>query len=83
MPDDITLDIGSQESFASIDDCVSKFSHTLSTVVEAVKRHQARASEQQKKSYDLRANFQYHSEGEVVWVRKKAKKRGVCPKLQR
>lgn len=77
------LDIGSQESFASVDDYVSKLSHTLSTAVEAVKRHQARASEQQKKSYDFRANFQYHSEGEVVWVRNKAKKRGGCPKLKR
>lgn len=32
------LDIGSQESFASVDDYVSKLSHKLSTVVEAVKR---------------------------------------------
>ena len=33
--------------------------------------------------YDFRANLQYYSEGELVWVQIKARKRGVCPKLQR
>lgn len=64
-------------------DYVSKLRDTLSTVIEAVKGHQARASERQKTSYDFRANFQDYSEGELVWVQNKAKKRGVSPKLQR
>ena len=62
---------------------MSRLSDTLSTVIEAVKNHQLKASVQQKKSYDFRANFQYYSEGELVWVRNTARKRGVCPKLQR
>lgn len=83
LPVDIMLKVNNQESFTSVDEYVSRLRDTLSTVVEAVKRHQSRASQQQKRSYDFRANFQYYSEGELVWVRNKAKKRGVCPKLQR
>lgn len=37
-----------QEHFSSVNDYVSKLRETLSTVVGAVERHQARASEQQK-----------------------------------
>lgn len=77
------LTLYTQGHFSSVSEYVSRLSETLSTVVEAVKRHQARASEQQKKSYDFRANFQYYTEGELVWVRNKARKRGLCPKLQR
>lgn len=77
------LDIDSQGSFASVDDYVSKLNDMLSTVVEAVKKHQTKASDQQKTLYDFRANFQYYSEGELVWVQNKAKKCRVCPKLQR
>uniref|UniRef100_A0A671YZ42 Integrase catalytic domain-containing protein n=1 Tax=Sparus aurata TaxID=8175 RepID=A0A671YZ42_SPAAU len=83
LPVDIMLNVGNQESFASVDNYVSRLRDTLSTVIEAVKRHQAKASEQQKMYYDFRANFQYYSEGELVWVQNKARKRGVCPKLQR
>lgn len=46
-------------------------------MVEAVKKHQTRASEQQKTAYDFRASFQYYSEGELVWVQNKSKKHGV------
>ena len=52
-------------------------------MVDAVKGHQLRASRKQKEDYDFRAHFQYYSEGELVWVRGKAKKKGLCPKLQR
>lgn len=80
---EIMLKVDNQESFASVDNYMSRLRDTLSTVIEAVKRHQARASEQQKMSYDFRANFPYCSEGELVWIQNKARKRGVCPKLQR
>lgn len=83
LPVDVMLNVGNQESFSSVDDYVSKLNDTLSSVVEAVRRHQAKASEQQKASYDFRASFQFYSEGELVWVHNKARKRGVCPKLQR
>uniref|UniRef100_A0A3B4WPR7 Integrase catalytic domain-containing protein n=1 Tax=Seriola lalandi dorsalis TaxID=1841481 RepID=A0A3B4WPR7_SERLL len=83
LPIDIMLNLGSKEQFSSANDYVSRLSETLSTVVAAVKRHQARASERQKNSYDFRAIFQYYSEGELVWLQNKARKRGLCPKLQR
>lgn len=83
LPIDIMLNLDTQEHFSSVNDYVSRMRETLSTVVEAVRRHQSRASEKQKNSYDFRANFQYYSEGELVWVQNKARKRGLCPKLQR
>uniref|UniRef100_A0A8C6PUR3 Integrase catalytic domain-containing protein n=1 Tax=Nothobranchius furzeri TaxID=105023 RepID=A0A8C6PUR3_NOTFU len=83
LPLDIMLGVGKQESFSLANEYVAKLQDTLSTVVEAVKQHQARASARQKESYDLRANFQFYSEGGEVWVRNKTRKWGVCPKLQR
>lgn len=62
---------------------MSRLGDTLSTVVGAVRGHQARASGRQKEAFDVRVKWQYYSEGELVWVRSKARKRGVCPKLQR
>lgn len=83
LPVDVMLDLDSGEKFASVNEYVSRMADTLSTVVPAVQRHQARASQQQKTNFDFRANFQYYSVGERVWVSNKAKKRGICPKLQR
>uniref|UniRef100_A0A3P9IDH0 Integrase catalytic domain-containing protein n=1 Tax=Oryzias latipes TaxID=8090 RepID=A0A3P9IDH0_ORYLA len=83
LPVDIMLNVGKHEIFSSADEYVSRLQETLSSVVDAVKRHQTRASGRQKDSYDFRANFQYYSEGELVWVHNKARKRGVCAKLQR
>lgn len=42
-----------------------------------------KASEKQKKYFDFKVNHQCYHVGEKVWVRDKARKRGVCPKLQR
>lgn len=56
---------------------------SLSTVVAAVKRHQSQASQRQKTCADFRANFHYYVVGELVWIQNKARKRGVCSKLQR
>ena len=83
LPVDVMLNIDNRESFTSVSEYVSRLRETLSTVVEAVKKHQARASGHQKVAYDFKAKFQYYSEGELVWLHNKAKKRGVCPKLQR
>ena len=83
LPVDVMLDVGSKDKFASASAYVQGLSATLATVVEAVKKHQTRASAQQKEAYDFRARAQYYSVGELVWVRNKARKRGVCPKLQR
>ncbi|KAJ8007866.1 hypothetical protein DPEC_G00098630 [Dallia pectoralis] len=83
LPVDVMLDVDHRETFASVSEYVAGLADTLSTVVGAVKRHQAKASGQQKTNFDFRANFQYYSVGELVWLRNKAKKRGVCPKLQR
>lgn len=83
LPVDIMLEVGGGEEFTSVNAYVSRLMETLSTVVEAVKKHQAKASRQQKANFDLRVNFQYYSEGELVWVLDKSRKRGLCPKLQR
>lgn len=83
LPIDIMLNLDGRETFSSASEYVTRLADTLSTVVEAVKRHQVNASHQQKTAFDFRANFQYYSEGELVWMRNKARKRGVCPKLQR
>ena len=83
LPVDVMLGVGQQDQFTSVNDYVTNLADTLSTVVEAVKRHQEEASSQQKAAFDFRANFQYYSEGELVWVQNKARKRGLCPKLQR
>ena len=83
LPVDLMLGVGPQCQFNTVSDYVARTAETLSTVVEAVKRHQAKASGQQKAAYDFRANFQYYSVGERVWVRNKARTRGLCPKLQR
>lgn len=83
LPVDVMLGVGPQDKFTAVSDYVARTADILSTVVEAVKRHQARASERQKAAHDFRANFQYYSAGELVWVRNKTKKRGLCPKLQK
>lgn len=83
LPVDVMLNLGNGETFASASEYVAKLFDTLSTVVEAVKGHQLRASRRQKKNYDFKACCQYYVEGERVWVRSKARKRGLCPKLQR
>lgn len=46
LPVDIMLNLDTQEHFSSVNDYVSRLGETLSTVLGAVKRHQARASEQ-------------------------------------
>lgn len=83
LPVDVVLGVAPKDKFTSVSDYVTKTADTLSTVVEAVKRHQATASKQQKANFDFRANFQYYSAGELVWVQNKSRKRGLCPKLQR
>lgn len=79
LPIDIMLNLDSEEHFSSAHDYVTTLSETLSTVVAAVKRHQARASDRQKMFYDFRVSFQYYSEGELVWMRNKARKGGCVP----
>ena len=44
LPIDIMLKVDGQEVFASVDNYVSRLSDTLSTVIEAVKNHQLKAS---------------------------------------
>lgn len=83
LPVDVMLNLGGGETFSSTSEYVARLLETLSTVVEAVKGHQLRAAVKQKADYDFRAHFQYYSEGELVWVRGKVRKRGLCPKLQR
>ena len=83
LPVDVMLGVASKDKFTSVSDYVTRTADTLSTVVEAVKRHQAKASNRQKAAHDFRVNFQYYSVGELVWVQNKARKRGLCPKLQR
>uniref|UniRef100_A0A3B3C356 Integrase catalytic domain-containing protein n=1 Tax=Oryzias melastigma TaxID=30732 RepID=A0A3B3C356_ORYME len=83
LPVDVMLNVGENRAFSSVDEYVTRLQETLSSVVDAVRRHQAHATAQQKASYDFGANFQYFSEGELVWVHNKARKRGVCSKLQR
>lgn len=83
LPVDIMLDMTVAEAFSSVTEYVTRLVETLSSVVEAVKQHQAKAAGRQKANFDLRANFQYYSDGEFVWVSDKARKRGLCPKLQR
>ena len=81
LPVDVMLNLDNGEQFSSASEYVARLLETLSTVVDAVKGHQLRASRKQKEEYDFRAHFQYYSEGELVWVRGKAKKKGLCPKL--
>lgn len=83
LPVDIMLDVGAGEAFSSVSAYVGHLVETLSTVVEAVRKHQAKASNQQKTNFDFRASLQFYSEGEFVWVLNKARRRGLCPKLQR
>lgn len=45
LPVDVMLGVGPQETFTSVDNYVSRLRETLCTVVEAVKKHQAKASE--------------------------------------
>ena len=83
LPVDLMLNLSGGERFPTATEYVSRLADTLSTVIGAVRGHQARASGKQKEAFDVRVKWQYYSEGELVWVRSKAKKRGVCPKLQR
>uniref|UniRef100_A0A8C6KN09 Integrase catalytic domain-containing protein n=1 Tax=Nothobranchius furzeri TaxID=105023 RepID=A0A8C6KN09_NOTFU len=68
-PVDVMLNLDKGEAFASADEYVTRLKETLTTVVDAVKRHQCRASAQQKRAYDFRASCQFYSEGELVWDR--------------
>lgn len=83
LPVDVMLNVNLEETFESPSDYVQRMAETLSTVVGAVQQHQLQASSQQKKYSDFRAQVQYYSVGELVWVRNKARKKGVCFKLQR
>src|SRR4029434_4775019 len=83
LPVDVMLDLGNGEKCSSASEFVVRLLETLSTVVGAGKVHQFRASMKHTHDYDFRAHFQYYSEGELVWVRGTARKRGLCPKLQR
>lgn len=83
LPVDIMLDVGVRERFSTVTEYGSRLRDTLSTVMGAVRSHQAKASGRQKEAFDVRAQCQYYTEGELVWLRYKARRRGVCPKLQR
>lgn len=82
LPVDVMLNLDGGERFSSATEYVSRLGDTLSTVVGAVRGHQARASGRQKEAFDVRVRWQYYTEG-LVRVHSKARKRGVCPKLQR
>ncbi len=71
------------QKFQSVKEYVTGIAESLSTVVEAVKRHQHQASQRQKTCADFEANFHYYAVAELVWIQNKARKWGVCPKLQR
>uniref|UniRef100_A0A3B3QC10 Gypsy retrotransposon integrase-like protein 1 n=1 Tax=Paramormyrops kingsleyae TaxID=1676925 RepID=A0A3B3QC10_9TELE len=83
LPVDVMLNLDHGERLKPMSEYVSSVSQTLATVVEAVKKHQSEASHRQKRCYDFRAQPQFYSVGELVWMRDKARRRGVCPKLQR
>lgn len=83
LPIDIMLNLDHGEKFRPVSEYVAGVSQTLETVVEAVRRHQNKASAQQKKGYDFRAQPQWYTENELVWLRDKVRRRGLCPKLQR
>lgn len=83
LPIDVMLNIDVNEKFPSAKGYVERLTESLSTVLEAVKKHQARASENQKFYFDFKAQHQSYSVGEFVWVRNKARKKGVSPKLQK
>lgn len=77
------FDVGAQERFQTPVQYVSSVADSLLTVVEAVRKHQMKASAKQKFYFDVKINRQCYFVGEKVWVRDKARRRGVCPKLQR
>lgn len=83
LPVYIMLNVNLEEAFESPSEYVQRMAGILSTVVGAVQQHQLQASSQLKKYFDFRAQVQYYSVGELVWVRNKARKKGVCFKLQR
>ncbi|KAG1941111.1 interleukin-1 receptor accessory protein-like 1-A [Pimephales promelas] len=56
------------ECFDSANEYVEKVAESLSTVVEAVKAHQLKASGRQKQYFDLKVSRQFYTEGELVWV---------------
>lgn len=83
LPVDVVLGVGETERYDSTNDYVEKVAESLSTVVEAVKAHQLKASGRQKRCFDLKVSHQFYTEGELVWVKNRVRKRGLCPKLQR
>lgn len=82
LPIDVMIGVVGQESVTTVNEYVERVAESLSTVVGAVKNHQAKASERQKR-FDFKAKFQYYSVGELVWLKNKARKKGVNPKLQK
>lgn len=54
------LGVGEIERFDSVNDYVVKVAESLSTVVEAVKAHQFRASGKQKQCFDLKVSQQFY-----------------------
>lgn len=83
LPIDIIMNVEAQERFSTVNGYVERVAGSLSTVLEAVKRHQARASEHQKIYFDFKAQCQYYEVGELVWLKNKARRKGVSPKLQK
>lgn len=77
------MEVDGQERFASVNEYVKGVAESLATVVGAVKNHQARASEHQKRYFDFKGKFQYYSVDELVWLKNKVRKKGVSPKLQK
>ncbi|KAG1930770.1 thy-1 membrane glycoprotein [Pimephales promelas] len=60
LPVDIMLGVDNMQKFQSVNEYVTGIAESLSTVVEAVKRHQSQASQRQKIHADFRANFHYY-----------------------
>lgn len=83
LPVDIMLNLGGEDRLSSVTEYVSRLRDTLSTVVDTVRGYQIKASGRQKEAFDVKVKWQYYSDGVLVRVRSKARKRGVCPKLQR
>lgn len=79
LPIDIVLKLKTLKTLMNI---FQSYWLYLSTFVAAVKRHQARPSERHEK---LMAWWPISSTilRELVWVQNRARKQGLCPKLQR
>ena len=82
MPLDVVM--GQPEGSEAIDELeyVKDLRERLEDAYDIAREHLRESAERQKRHYDVRAYEDPYTEGDLVWIMNKTRKKGKCPKMQ-